>query len=256
MQERFLKHSQMCIMWELSTINLEDRTLRTSLCYVLMNIPNPKKTSELLFHLVSKMVVKDTFIFHFHPSKSQLAREIIAGLLVFLKGIWGGILPADKLHKFFTADTLTHAKDAWWDPESKCVITMADVELEKLVKKGNLETEYSDWLIKVDLMGLPNVAAQTNDSGADGFMSTGSLSTFHTKKPKALPRSTQSVQSQKSSTSQSDHASLLSALTSPTPEITKILQTLVAALNAQTISSSQLETSQATPIGQKTGPAK
>jgi len=256
MQERFLKHSQTCITWELSTIDLEDRTLRTSLRYVLMNIPDPEKPSELLFHSVSKMVVKDTFIFRFHPSKSQSAREVIAGLLVFLKGLWGGILPADKLHKFFTADALTRAKDAWWDPESKCVITMADAELEKLVKKGNLETEYSDWLIEVDLTGLPNAAVQINDSGVDGFMSTGSLSTFRTKKPKAPPRSAQSVHSQKSSTSQSDHASLLSALTSPSPEIAKILQTLVAALTAQTITSSQSETSQATPVGQQTGPAK
>ena len=31
---------------------------------------------------------------------------------------------------------------------------MADAEPEKLVKKGNLETEYSDQLIEVDLMGL------------------------------------------------------------------------------------------------------
>jgi len=221
-----------------------------------MNIPDPEKPSELLFHSVSKMVAKDTFIFHFHPSKRQLAREVIARLLVFLKGMWGGILLADKLHKFFTTDALTRVKDAWWDPESKCVITMANMELEKLVKKENLETKYSDRLIEVDLKGLPNKAAQTNDSGADSFMSTGSLSTFCTKKPKAPPRSAQSVQLQKSSTSQSDHASLLLALTSPTPKITKILQTLVMALTAQTISSSQSETSQATPVSQKMGPAK
>jgi len=99
--------------------------------------------------------------------------------------MWGGILPAEKLHKFFTANALTCSKDAWWDPESKCVITMADAELEKLVKKGNLETKYSDQMIEVNLMGLKKDTAQANDTGVDGFMSTGSLSTFWTKKSKS-----------------------------------------------------------------------
>jgi len=102
----FLKNSQTCIAWELSTIDLEGQMLCTSQCYVLMNIPDPEKPAELLFHLVSKMVAKDTFIFRFHPSKSQSTCEVVAGLLIFLKGMWGCILPADKLHKFFTADAL------------------------------------------------------------------------------------------------------------------------------------------------------
>jgi len=80
--------------------------LKSSLCYVLMSIPDPEKPAELLFHSVSKMVAKDTFIYQFYPTKSQSACEIVAGLLVFLKGMWGFILPANKLHKFFTADAL------------------------------------------------------------------------------------------------------------------------------------------------------
>jgi len=253
MQERFLKNSQTCITWELSTINLEDRMLWTSLQYVLMNIPDPEKPAELLFHSVSKMVVKDTFIFRFHPRKSQSAHKVVAGLLVFLKGMWGGILPAEKLHKFFTANALTRSKDAWWDPESKCVSTMADAELEKLVKKGNLETKYSDQMIEVNLMGLKKDTAQANDTGVDGFMSTGSLSTFWTKKSKFPTKHSQLVKSQKSSTSQSDQASLLSALTSTNPEINKILQTFVVVLQAQTISSTQSEMAKAPPDGQQSG---
>jgi len=209
---------------------------------------------ELLFHSVSKMVVKDTFIFCFHLSKSQSAREVVAGLLVFLKGMWGGILLADKLHKFFTADALSCSKDAWWDPESKCIITMADAELEKLVKKGNLETEYLDRLIEVDLTDLKKDDEQVPDNSADSFMSTGSLSTFCTKKSKSPLKHAHSVKSHKSSTSQSDHASLLSALTSTNPEINKILQTLVVVLQAQTISSSQSETSKAPLDSHQSGP--
>jgi len=69
MQEKFLKNSQTCITREVSTIDLEDQTLHTSLCYVLMNIPDPEKPAKLLFHLVSKMVAKDTFIFSFIQAK-------------------------------------------------------------------------------------------------------------------------------------------------------------------------------------------
>jgi len=79
------------------------------------------------------MTVKEVFVFHFQPSRSQQAWEVVAGLLVFLKGLWGSILPADKLHKFFTSDALACSKDAWWDPEGKCIIATADAELEKLL---------------------------------------------------------------------------------------------------------------------------
>jgi len=256
MKERFLKNSQMCITWELSTIDLKDWTLCTTLRYVLMNILDPEKPSELLFHAVSNMMAKDTFIFCFHPSKSQSAQEVIAGLLIFLKGMWGGIIPADKLHKFFTADALIRAKDAWWDPEGKCVVTMADAELEKLVQKGNLETEYSDQRVEVDLKGLKDEGNQAQDNGTDSFMSTRSLSMFRTKKTKALTKPQSLNKSQKSNTSQSNHASLLSALTSTNHEINNILQTLVAALQAQTISSSSSDNnSKAPPDGQQSGPS-
>jgi len=254
MQERFLKNSQTCITWELSTINLEDRTLQTTLHYVLMNIPDPEKPSELLFHSVSKMVAKETFIFCFHPSKSQAAHEVIVGLLVFLKGMWGSILPANKLHKYFTADALSRSKDAWWDPESKCIITMADVELEKLVKKGNLETEYLDQTIKVDLTSLKNQTEDQQTTMADdGFMLTGSLSTFWTKKLKSPTKHSQATKKHKSSNSQSDQDSLLTALTSTNPEINSILQTLVAVLKAQKISSSSSDNTKASPNGQQSG---
>jgi len=250
MQDHFLKNLQTCITWELSTINLEDCTLRTSLQYVLMNIPDLEKPSELLFHSVIKMMAKETFIFHFHPSKSQSAREVVAGLLVFLKGMWGGILPADKLHKFFMADALACSKDAWWDPESKCVITMADAELDKLVKKGNLEAEYSDQMVEVDITRLKDNQVQTNDIANNGFMSTGSLSTFRTKKSKAPTKSSNGIKKHQSSTSQTNQESILTTLTTTNLEINKLLQTLLMALQAHQISSSSSETTKAPPDSQ------
>jgi len=96
-------------------------------------------------------------------------------------------------------------------------------------------------------MGLKKDDEQVPNNGADGFMSMGLLSTFRTKKSKSPLKPAHLVKSHKSNTSQSDHVSLLSALTSTNPEINKILQTLVVVLQAQTISSSQAETPKAPP---------
>jgi len=42
-----------------------------------MNIPDPKKLVELLFHSVSKMVAKDTFTFCFLVKAKQLERLLL-----------------------------------------------------------------------------------------------------------------------------------------------------------------------------------
>jgi len=107
----------------------------------------------------------------------------------------------------------------------------------------------------VDITGLQKDNEQATDTGIDGFMLTRSLSTFCSKKSKSPLEHAQSVKPQKSSTSQSEHASLLLVLTSTNPEINKILQTLVAILQGQTISPSlQSETSKASSNGQQLGP--
>jgi len=66
-----------------------------------MNILDLAQPATKLFHAVNKMFSKDRHIFRFHPSRSQQAREVVAGLLVFLKGLWEGIIPTKKFHKFF-----------------------------------------------------------------------------------------------------------------------------------------------------------
>jgi len=67
-----------------------------------MNILDPTNPAGKLFHTINKMFIRDGYIFWFHPSRSQQACEVVAGLLAFLKGLWHGTINAEKFHKFFT----------------------------------------------------------------------------------------------------------------------------------------------------------
>jgi len=89
-----------CSTWEISTLNLPDRQTEANLQQFIMNIPDPAQPATNLFYAVNEMFSKDGHIFQFHPSHSQQAQEVVAGLLVFLKGLWDGIIPMKKFHKF------------------------------------------------------------------------------------------------------------------------------------------------------------
>jgi len=105
-QGQFLQQTETCITWEIVTIDLEDKTLCNSLRAILMNIPDPEHLDTKLFHSVNKMFKQDGYIFRFHPSRDQNAQEVVAGLLVFLKGIWSGVVNVEKFNKFFSAMAL------------------------------------------------------------------------------------------------------------------------------------------------------
>jgi len=47
-------------------------------------------------------VIQDGYIFCFHPSQSKLAREVLAGLLVFLKGLWSSTINTMKFFSMMT----------------------------------------------------------------------------------------------------------------------------------------------------------
>jgi len=54
-QECFLNQMEMCIMWEILTLDLEDHLTEATLHQLIMNIPNPANPASHLFHLVNKM---------------------------------------------------------------------------------------------------------------------------------------------------------------------------------------------------------
>jgi len=154
-QDQFLHQTETCITWEIATIDLIDKTLRTSFHAVLMNIPDPTEPAVKLFHSVNITFNRDSYIFRFHTSRSQTTRDVVAGLLVFPTGIWSGIIDPTKFHKFFLATAIEWAHEAWWDAEDKCVVTLADKELDNLLKVDP-DMAFTAQVVEVDTSNLPS----------------------------------------------------------------------------------------------------
>jgi len=99
-QARFLAQMETCSMWELATLDLIDQQTQATLLQIIMNILDPLQLTCKLFHVVNKVYIHDRYIFHFHPSQSQEVQEVVAGLLVFLTGLWDSTIITAKFHKF------------------------------------------------------------------------------------------------------------------------------------------------------------
>jgi len=122
-----------CSTWEPATLELIDKQTQANLQQIIMNIPDPVQPACKLFHAVNKMYIHNGFIFHFHPSHSQQAREVVTGLLVFLTGLWEGTINTMKFHKFFTDGAIERARKAWWDTKTLCVVTRANQEMANIL---------------------------------------------------------------------------------------------------------------------------
>jgi len=111
-QQRFLANMDNCISWEIATLNLADKAMKASLRQLIMAIPDLDWPEHQLLHLVNKMYSNSGYIFWFKPAKAQSMREIVASLLVFLKGIWKDHIDMEKFNKFFMCLVIEWAKDA------------------------------------------------------------------------------------------------------------------------------------------------
>jgi len=207
-----------------------------------MTIPDPTEPAAKLFHSVNITFNCDGYIFRFHLSHSQTARDVVAGLLVFLTGIWSGIIDPKKFHKFFLAMAIERAHEAWWDAEDKCVVTLADKELDNLLK-ADPDMAFTAQVVEVDTSNLPSTKTTSNTVLNAGLLS--SVSTFrtaattktniNTSQPKGLaPSTNQSSASAKSAPGQADDQ--VSAVTGTTgilqsnPELKHLLVCLLQAL--------------------------
>jgi len=175
-QARFLTQMETCSTWEPATINLIDRQTQATLQQIIMNIPDLVHPASKLFHTVNKMYSRDGFIFRFHPSKSQQAREVVAGLLVFLTGLWDGMINTAKLHKFLTDRAIERAKDAWWDTDALCIATRADQKMMNILMY-NTDFIFPETKVEPEILGSSTLAS-TIAKIQDDLLSTGSISTF------------------------------------------------------------------------------
>jgi len=173
-QNCFTLQMELCLTWEIATLELPDKTLHANLRQLIPAIPDLDHPCQQLFHSVSKTFMEDGHIFHFHPSKSQHTRGVVMGLLVFLKGVWGTHMDTTKFNKFFNDGAIDRASDLWWDKDSKTVVTRADAEMEKLSKQDN---DYNFLEMKIEVE-LPKAKPTGKVSKAEDRLSTGSYSTF------------------------------------------------------------------------------
>jgi len=124
------------------------------------------------------MLFQDCFIIHFHPNKSYHAHKVVAGLLVFLCGLWNGILDVHKFDNFFMTITMERVQDAWWDINEKCVVTIVDAKLDTLLK-ADKDLMFTEKAVEVDISQV-NKEATPVKKVSSGILSTGSISTFKT----------------------------------------------------------------------------
>jgi len=160
-----------CLMWEITILDLPDKTLQANLWQLILAIPDPDHPHQQLFHSVSKTFTEDGHIFWFHPSKSQHTRGVVTGLLVFLKGMWGKHLDTKKFHKFFSEGAIDRAMDSWWDTATKSVLTKAEVEMEIILHQDD-DYHFPEMKINVELLKEKKATVD------NGLLSTGSYSTF------------------------------------------------------------------------------
>jgi len=257
-QERFLAQMETCSTWEISTLDLKDRQTDANLRQFIMNIPDPAQPNTKLFNVVSKMFSRDGHIFCFHPSQSQQAREVVAGLLVFLKGLWEGLIPTNKFHKFFMDGAIERSKDAWWDAASLCIVTKADQEMENILT-FDMDLMFPPTKMIIDLSGA-TTPAETIAKIQDNLLSASSISTFRTaatKTSRAMWKSTKWLQfdlTVKTAMSYTD--SVFSTGTFSDKDLTHLLDHLMKAMQVQNKTEAANSLPKEPPSGDTTGTAK
>jgi len=221
-----------------------------------MNIPDPVQPASKLFHAVNKMYSRDGFIFRFHPSRGQQAREVVAGLLVFLTGLWDGMINTTKFHKFFTDGAIERAREAWWDTETLCVATKADQEMTNILTYDT-DLIFPETKVELEMSGSTSLAPMIAKI-QDDLLSTGSISTFRSLVTSASTNThamrcstTRSKATKSKTTKATDSDSVTSSVNLSESDLHILLTRLTQALNVQIIA--PLTTNKEPTGGQNTG---
>jgi len=75
-QHRFLLNMETCITWELLTLDLVDSTTGANLRQFIMNIPDPERPGEQLFHAINKMLRHNGYISISIPTKAKVPKKL------------------------------------------------------------------------------------------------------------------------------------------------------------------------------------
>jgi len=75
LQNHFTLQMELCLMWEIASLDFPNKTLQANLCQLILAIPDPDHPHQRLFHSVNKTFTKHGHIFH-----STQARAIMHGV--------------------------------------------------------------------------------------------------------------------------------------------------------------------------------
>jgi len=101
---------------------------------------------------------------------------VVAGLLVFLTGLWDGMINTTKFHKFFTDGAIERTHEAWWDTKSLCIAMKADREMTNILTY-NTDLIFPETKLELEMSGSMTPASMIAKI-QDDLLSTGSISTF------------------------------------------------------------------------------
>jgi len=233
-QQWFLNNMDSCISWKVMTLDLVDKATQASLRQIIMAIPNPDCLEQWLFHSVNKMYSNNGYIFRFKPTKSQSAREIMAGLLVFLKGIWKDHLDTEKFNKFFMVSAIKQAEDAWWDIDNHFVVTKADNDLDQIMDQDQ-DLFFLDRAVEVD---MSNTDTSNKPKIQADLTSTGSISTFRLTVMATTQKTPKCKQHQMAKPKPNqilDTVSVMTRTTLSEKDINTLLECLLSAMQAKNL---------------------
>jgi len=247
-QQWFLNNMDSCISWEVATLDLVDKATQASLWQIIMAIPDPDCLEQWLFHLVNKMYSNNGYIFRFKPTKLQSAREIVAGLLVFLKGIWKDHLDTEKFNKILMASAIERAEDAWWDMDNHCVITKMDNEIDQIMDQDQ-DLFFLDRAVEVN---MSNTDTSNKPKIQADLTSTGSISTFRltvTAMTQKTPKCKQCQMAKPKPNQILDTVSVMTGTTLLEKDIDSLHKRLLLAMQAKTYSTPKKQQPAARRLG-------
>jgi len=240
-QARFLAQMETCSTWEIVMLDLVDRQTQVILRQIIMNIPDPSNPKCKLFHAVNKMFIQDGYIFCFHLSRSQQAREVVGQIISLLDG------PMGRNDQCIKIQQILYGQHYWMIEE--CLVGHKYVKCGYQGGPGNGKypniwhwPNFPEMKVELEMSGAMTPADMIAKI-QDDLLSTGSISTFCTATTRASQVTTKSTSCAKTNkgndTSTTDTNSVFSLVTFSENDLSILLAWHAHAMTLQQTSSNK-----------------
>ena len=194
--------------WDIVSIDTPVDETGLTLRAIITSIRQPSNPTKQLFHGINKPWGDDgSFMFSFAKHNEDIARNIITGLVSFIRAKYNIQGKHSGLDRNFSQSALDRAHTCVWDPVKKAIITTEDKMLQDLSME--LEEDGQDFLFEfADDQPAPQVVRTTPGPNPDSE----SVDTFGTKRqtfPSVLVTPKPAVATKPSSPTQSTQGSTM-----------------------------------------------